>query len=664
MKLEWTPEGYALALARWGRLLLREDADRLRQAQEVWDRLQIWAAEAAEAGHFLPLPYVWEAFALSPEQRQFLALVMLCRQDRQFRAALAELDPGWGGAPDGELLLQLLTGQQMPGRPWRAALAPEGALWKYCLVPNREGLMYPVRRLEAFVLEECYEPEGITGLELCQPEVCRLSAQQEELVQRMEDYLRSGRGERTTFLLWGQPGAGRRTLAMALAVRLGQPLLMVQGRLLGDEDFCSSVLRELELQRCPVCIHEPEAWLVQEDAEEVLTELLTQCARYGCGFVTARQKWSPHGEHDCWRTLAIGLGLPGLSQSSELWRQLMERYPFAPGQEPDVLAGKYRMTPGQIRRAVEAAHAEARWRGRTHIDPECLALGCRAQLRHGLSQKARRVEAVFGWEDLILPTASKKLLRSACDQIRYRPQVYENWGFGRKLPYGAGLSMLFSGPPGTGKTMAAQIVASELGLELYKVELSAVVSKYVGETEQNLNQIFREAARSQAVLFFDEADVLFGKRTEVKDAHDKYNNMEAAYLLQKMEEYDGVSVLATNFLQNFDEAFKRRIRFIIEFPFPSAPYRLRLWQSVFPPQTPVSSDVDWEFLAEHFELSGSGIKNTAVNAAFLAARAGVSVGMEQILTALKREIFKNGKHLSREDFGAYYMLLEDGYGGI
>lgn len=223
--------------------------------------------------------------------------------------------------------------------------------------------------------------------------------------------------------------------------------------------------------------------------------------------------------------------------------------------------------------------------------------------------------------------------------------------------------MLFSGPPGTGKTMAAQIAAGELGLELYKVDLAAVVSKYVGETEKNLNEIFREASRSQAVLFFDEADVLFGKRTEMKDAHDKYNNMEAAYLLQKMEEYTGVSILATNFLQNFDEAFKRRLKFIIEFPLPGVEARRLLWRAVFPVQTPLEAEIDWEFLAAQFELSGSSIKNAAVNAAFLAAGDGRAVGMGHVLTALRRELFKSGKILTREDFGQYYMLAEEGEHG-
>jgi SpoVK/Ycf46/Vps4 family AAA+-type ATPase len=249
------------------------------------------------------------------------------------------------------------------------------------------------------------------------------------------------------------------------------------------------------------------------------------------------------------------------------------------------------------------------------------------------------------------------MLKTACDQVRYKHTVYNQWGFGAKLPYGRGLSLLFSGSPGTGKTMGAQVVAGELKLELYKVDLAGVVSKYIGETEKNLEDIFREAAKSQAVLFFDEADVLFNKRTEVKDALDKYSNMEAAFMLQKIEEYEGVCVLATNFLQNFDEAFKRRLKFIVEFPFPNQEYRYKLWQSVFPARTPLGGDLDYDYLARRFELSGSSIKNIAVNAAFMAAAGSKQIGMKEILQALRHELAKSGKSLSPEELGEYQMLF-------
>ncbi|MDE7299013.1 MAG: ATP-binding protein [Lachnospiraceae bacterium] len=274
---------------------------------------------------------------------------------------------------------------------------------------------------------------------------------------------------------------------------------------------------------------------------------------------------------------------------------------------------------------------------------------CRRQLEHNLQEWAVRVKTDYAWEDLVLPRQQKEELKQAANQIKYRRQVYEEWGFSGVLSYGTGLSVLLTGPPGTGKTMAAQVLAGAMGLELYKIQLPAVVSKYIGETEKNLRQIFREGKKSPAALFFDEADVLFGRRTEVKDSHDKYSNMEAAFLLQNMEEYAGVVILATNFPQNIDEAFRRRIKFTIEFSMPDRQHRRLLWEKSFPKQAPLGADVDLEYLAETFELSGSSIKNIAVNAAFLAAPGGEAVGMPHIIKALTGEYRKSGKYFSEEE---------------
>ena len=672
---------YWRELTAWGDLLVRAcqaEGDRERAAAlelaaaKCWARLEGRSAAAGESGVFLPVPYLAAAFGLDGLEARCLALALLPEADRSFEGRFAALEPG--GLTAG-LALRLTVGAGMPEPAQRGALAPGGALWTYCLeeggATGRSRLsqvLSPARRLVDFALTGGLDDPGVPGLALVEPDRARIPARLEALAGRMSDYLdRAGDGERTSFLLAGQTGAGRRSLALALACLRGGPLLLADGRRLDGPEggaFRLALVREGLLQRCPVCLtgldDAAEAARTDRQAEAFLVELLEETARAGCSLLVQEGDWAPGEGRPGWRAVSVPLPLPDLEESRSLWADLLAGYPLAEPQDPDQLAGKYRLTPGQMRGALESAAALARWRGLEGIDGESLTQGCRRQFHHALGEKARRVEAVFAWEDLILPDASKNLLRSACDQLRYRRQVYGSWGFGRKLAYGAGLSLLFSGPPGTGKTMAAQIVAGELGLELYKVDLSAVVSKYVGETEKNLNDIFREASHSQSVLFFDEADVLFGKRTEVKDAHDKYNNMEAAYLLQKIEEYPGVSVLATNFLQNFDEAFKRRLRFIIEFPFPDARYRLLLWRSVFPDQTPVEPDVDWEYLAGQFELSGSGIKNVAVNAAFLAARDGTAVGMPHLLTALRRELFKSGKVLVREDFGEYYMLAEEG----
>jgi SpoVK/Ycf46/Vps4 family AAA+-type ATPase len=221
---------------------------------------------------------------------------------------------------------------------------------------------------------------------------------------------------------------------------------------------------------------------------------------------------------------------------------------------------------------------------------------------------------------------------------------------------GKGINVLFAGQSGTGKTMAAEIIAADLGLELYKIDLSSMVSKYIGETEKNLDRVFSAAREANAILFFDEADALFGKRSEVKDAHDRYANIEVGYLLQKMEEYDGVVILATNLRKNMDEAFVRRLHVAIDFPFPEEEDRLRIWRKAYPAEAPLDADVDLAFLARQFKLAGGNIRNIALLSAFLAAEDGAAIGMRQIVRAVRREYQKLGKLVTGSEFGAYLEL--------
>lgn len=331
----------------------------------------------------------------------------------------------------------------------------------------------------------------------------------------------------------------------------------------------------------------------------------------------------------------------------ELWKALANGCPV-PEEVLEQAGSQFDFGIQEIGQSLREAGRLAFSRGEETISEEVLSLACRRQSEHNLKEWAVLMKKCFTWEDLVLPEDQKEMLQEAANQIRYRRQVYEEWGFAQIRPYGIGLNLLLTGPPGTGKTMAAQVLAAELGMELYKIQLPAVVSKYIGETERNMKRIFEEGKKSQAILFFDEADVLFGRRTEVKDSHDKYSNMEAAYMLQNMEEYTGVVVLATNFPQNIDEAFKRRITMTVKFYMPDGRHRLLLWQKSVPKQLPVSPDVDFERLAGEFELSGSNIKNIMINAAFLAASVQQPVGREHIQKALKRELAKSGKHFSEE----------------
>ena len=291
--------------------------------------------------------------------------------------------------------------------------------------------------------------------------------------------------------------------------------------------------------------------------------------------------------------------------------------------------------------------------GHTAPTLEDVRQACRTHAGAPVSSLARRIEPRHRWADLILPSGQLEQLHAICSQAKHSSIVYGAWCFESKLSLGKGLNALFCGPPGTGKTMAAEVLAADLGVEILKIDLSQIVSKYIGETEKNLRQLFDQAASVNAILFFDEADALLGKRSDVKDAHDRYANTETAYLLQKMEEYPGITILATNLRQNMDVAFTRRMRFIVDFPFPEDEDRLRIWQSVWPEEVPLAEDVDLPALARQFRLSGGSIRNVALSAAFLAAEQSQPVCMHHLMRATRRELQKMGRLVSEEDNRRY-----------
>jgi len=263
---------------------------------------------------------------------------------------------------------------------------------------------------------------------------------------------------------------------------------------------------------------------------------------------------------------------------------------------------------------------------------------CRIQSRPRLDDLAQRLDAAIAWEDLVLPDTQKHVLRTITMHVRGRSQVYETWGFGKKGSRGLGISALFAGASGTGKTMAAEVLAQELQLDLYRIDLSSVVSKYIGETEKNLRRIFDAAEAGAVILLFDEADALFGKRSEVKDSHDRYANMEVSYLLQRMEAYQGLAILTTNMKEAIDTAFMRRIRFVVKFPFPDIQQREEIWRKVFPQATPTQG-IDSSKLAR-LNVAGGNIRNIALNAAFLAAAQAEAVQMRHLLEAAQEEYAK------------------------
>jgi len=276
---------------------------------------------------------------------------------------------------------------------------------------------------------------------------------------------------------------------------------------------------------------------------------------------------------------------------------------------------------------------------------------CRVHARQRLDDLAQRIEALADWDDLILPEAQKLILREIVSHVRGRTTVYDKWGFASKGVRGLGVSALFAGASGTGKTMAAEVLARELRLDLYRIDLSCVVSKYIGETEKNLKRVFDTADESGAILLFDEADALFGKRSEVKDSHDRYANIEVGYLLQRMECYRGLAILTTNLKNALDSAFLRRIRFVVNFPFPDASQRAEIWRRVYPAETPTHG-LEVDKLAQ-LTVPGGNIRNIALNSAFVAASSGGQVRMPHVLQAARSEYAKLDKSLTDIEIGGW-----------
>ncbi|WUT00783.1 ATP-binding protein [Streptomyces sp. NBC_00708] len=348
------------------------------------------------------------------------------------------------------------------------------------------------------------------------------------------------------------------------------------------------------------------------------------------------------------------------SARGALWSEAYRRTgsgPVPAGIDPDHLLAPFLLTPEQVTGAAHSAAQTARLDGGT-LTPDHVRRGARAQNAAGLDRLARRIEPTVTWDDLVLPPDAHAQLRELTARARHRDRVLGEWAMRPGGGRGRGVSALFAGDSGTGKTMSAEVIAADLGLDLYTVDLATVIDKYVGETEKNLERIFTEAAGVNGVLLFDEADAIFGKRSDVKDAHDRYANVESAYLLQRMESFDGLAILATNLRANLDDAFTRRLDLVIDFPVPDPDQRLTLWNRCLGTVLPRAADLDLAFCAENFELAGGNIRSIAVTAAYLAADTGGAVTMATLIHAVQREYQKLGRLTLASEFGPYLGLVQ------
>lgn len=464
------------------------------------------------------------------------------------------------------------------------------------------------------------------------------------------------------FYFQGPYGVGKQSVAEALGCATSLRLLAVDGEALlhaegiAFETAVRLIRREMYLQNALLYWAGFDLLLADERRtwRDHLLHTLETCPNLT--ILAGETTWEPMDVLQGTTFIRVAFPRPTTVDRLQIWpRFLNGALPVAADLDLGAVAAKFRFTPGQIQDAAATARNLARWR-----DPENgqvtltdLHMACRLQSNRKLEMLARKIVPHYIWDDIVLPADRVQQLREICNQVKYRTRVFGEWGFDHKLSLGKGLNVLFAGPSGTGKTMAAEIMAGELGQDLYKIDLSTVVSKYIGETEKNLARIFTEAETSNAILFFDEADALFGKRSEVRDSHDRYANIEISYLLQRMEEYDGIVILATNLHKNMDEAFVRRMHFTVEFPFPNEKNRRRIWEKIWPSATPRTPQLDLDFMARRFELAGGNIRNIALAAAFLAADDGDVVDMRHLIRATQREYQKMGKVMIDGEFGEY-----------
>jgi AAA+ superfamily predicted ATPase len=467
-----------------------------------------------------------------------------------------------------------------------------------------------------------------------------------------------------TLYFYGAKGSGRQSTAEALCRKLGSNkmlyadtnLMLVAS--LPFETMVRLLHREAMLQDAPVYWDNFDALFADSLSTQLKIAITEMVHHGGVIFIAGNKAWNTACRWNNRLFIPVEFPEPDYSQRKQLWQSCLNGQEGMPEALVTELAGKFQLNGGQIRGAVSLAQNLSVWRDGGVITREELYRACRQKSNQKLTELARKIEPRYVWDDIVLPRDQLGQLKEICSYVKYHDLVYVKWGFAQKSALGKGINALFTGPSGTGKTMAAEIIANELGIDLYKIDLATVVSKYIGETEKNLDKIFKEAQDSNSILFFDEADAIFGKRSEVRDSHDRYANIEIAYLLQKMEEYQGMVILATNFGKNLDEAFARRMHFSIEFPFPEEEGRYLIWQKAFPKVAPLAEDIDLAFLARQFRITGGNIKNIVLSGAFLAAEDSHAITMGHLILAARREFQKMGKLCTEADFAHYFELVK------
>jgi hypothetical protein len=588
-------------------------------------------------------------FGLSPFERDLLLLCAGMEMDSTFAALCGSAQGDARRAyPTFDLALAA-----MPDAHW-SALTPDAPLryWRLVEVGTGDALTTSPLRIDERVLHylagvPCLD-KRLRGLVEPLSVPTELPPSHRALTRQIVGFwTREGQSAGPAIQLCGGDEAAKQAVAAAAASALGQRLYAISA-----VDF-------------PAAAGEREAFAVLWEREALLSAgaLLLDCQnldgtdalgpalslleRLRCRLVvTGREPLRARRRP----LVRLDTNKPSASEQQGLWRSALGPLATELNGQIETVTAQFNLDAREIRAAsIEVLDDLARVQG---VDPgAALWEASRARSRPRLDDLAQRIEPAAGWDDLVLPAAQLQTLREIAAHVRRRLKVYEEWGFAAKGTRGLGISALFAGASGTGKTMAAEVLAGELRLDLYRIDLSQVVSKYIGETEKNLRRVFDAAEGGGAILLFDEADALFGKRSEVKDSHDRYANIEVSYLLQRMETYRGLAILTTNMKSALDTAFLRRIRFVVQFPFPDAEQRAEIWRRIFPSRTPTEG-LDVEKL-KRLNVAGGNIRNIALNATFLAADAEEPVRMGHLLRAARSEYAKLEKSLSGAEVGGW-----------
>lgn len=657
-----------------GDIALRESEIQARREQSLASNIH------------LALPRIASIFKLNRIEEQCLLIAFSVEVDSKYEAGFAALGRGRGQtAVSAGLMLQLLCRTLDERRVARLSFAARAPLLSYRLLQLVEpvhggsasrlacGLRIDPRvsdyLLGSNTIDERLQP--VARLLVAEPGAAVALPRVADATDKITDFVRMHLSSEHTpgalvFQLHGSDLASQRATTAAVCKRLKVQLLTVDVGKAASSPLANELPwlagREAVLLPVVLCIEQPDSWS-GTDQIDVLGE------HWGAAICHFSQLTFLLGRTTSWAgelddsvvKVQIELPRPDIQARQVLWKTALTANQVGASVDPGALASRFRLDAEQVQSAIDAARSVAYWRNpaQPEVTADDLVDACRLKVAVRQTTHAKKAVLVNRWDQLVLPSDHHRQLRELCNQARLRHVVLGEWGFERRLALGKGLNALFTGPPGTGKTMAAEVMAAELQADLLKVDLSQSVSKYIGETEKNLDQLFRQAESGHAILFFDEADALFGKRSEVKDAHDRYANIETGYLLQRMEQHEGIVILATNLRNNLDEAFCRRMHFVIEFPFPDETQRRVLWEGLFPTEVPRTEPIDFGFMARQFKVSGGHIRNIGVCAAFLAAAEGQGVSMSHLIQATRREYRKLGWPCSVNDFGPYHEMLKE-----